>query len=178
MLREAVEQPKGEFVLLCDEPEQWMASEASEESEDAFVQNRKEQVFQAIWNWKCRRVFAGSPARHGLSPRLRDYKLPFDAIRFLEQQWGNLTDVAHELYDRLGAQVVGQHQPVASLDGRAGQSLVRDCRRPTLSRLSGRLASRVQGPGVPFRRSAVNSFVGPLGKAGIVSRRHAVSARQ
>ncbi len=51
-----------DIVLLCDEPREWLKAEA-EDSEDHYVQDRKEKVVDELSRWGCRCVFAGRSAR-------------------------------------------------------------------------------------------------------------------
>lgn len=105
VLSHTIDKAHGDFVLLCDEPDQWLICEGSDANEDAFVRNRKEQVFDAVWHWKCRRVFAGRLPSRVHSPHLRQHRLPFDAVKFPEQRFVALRDVANEVHARLGAQL-------------------------------------------------------------------------
>lgn len=105
VLERTIAKANGELVLLCDEPEQWLICEGTDENEDAFVRNRKEQVLAALWRWPCRRVFADRLPRPGRVPHLRQHWLKFDVVRFSEQRFQALSAAANEVHARLGAQL-------------------------------------------------------------------------
>ena len=96
----ALEPPFSPVVLLCDEPRQWLRSEA-ENSDDYYTQRRKQRVLDAVMKLRCRRVFAGDLPEHADRGGITTHQLPFDSVRFGDQDFGSLEDVAKALSDRL-----------------------------------------------------------------------------
>jgi len=88
----ALEPPSSPVVLLCDEPRQWLRSEA-ENSDDYYTQRRKQRVFDAVMKLPCRRVFAGDLPEHADRGGITTHQLPFDSVRFGDQDFGSLEDV-------------------------------------------------------------------------------------
>ena len=100
VLAKSLESAGNRVVLLCDEPREWLRSEA-EDPDDHYTQSRRIQVLEAVMNASCHRVFAGALPEHTVQRAIRQYQLPFDSVRFTEQDFGGLEDVAKALGDRL-----------------------------------------------------------------------------
>lgn len=101
LLGKVVSDNRGSVVFLCDEPREWVKAE-SEDSDDFYVQDRKETIVNQISQWDCRFVITGRPPASIPYSKVSQQKLPFDCVRIQEQPCGSLQDVAEELVHRLG----------------------------------------------------------------------------
>jgi tetratricopeptide (TPR) repeat protein len=96
----SLERGVNDVVLLCDEPREWQRAE-TDDSDDQYVQRRKLHVLDQVMRLKCRRVFAGSLPEGADAKAVIPHQLPFDGVRFGDQDLGDLEDVAQVLGDRL-----------------------------------------------------------------------------